>query len=136
MAPVYDNGNCLNSKWDDNKMKEVLSGNKNLEAEAFSARRCIFEFEGRKLNPYHLIERMEYAGCNDAVRRITSKFAEVLPEIEKMILEIPVLTDVQKRFYLAVMKERYGKVLKPTYHKIMSKKLRVERQTEFNAERR
>ena len=28
LAPFYDNGNCLNSKWDDEKMQVVLSNEK------------------------------------------------------------------------------------------------------------
>lgn len=111
LASVYDNGNCLNSKWDDEKMQAVLSNEKNMEAEAFSARRCIFELKDKKLNPYHLIQRMEYEGCNHAVRNITPKVAAALPKIEEMILGIPVLTEIQKKFYLAVMGERYEKVL-------------------------
>jgi len=101
LVPVYDNGNCLNSKWDDEKMQAVLSSGKNMETEAFLARRCIFELEGRKLNPYHLIEGMEYEGCNEAVGNITPKIAAALPDIEKMISGIPVLTGIQKKFYLA-----------------------------------
>lgn len=127
LAPVYDNGNCLNSKWDDEKMQMVLSNEINLETEAFSARRCIFELEGRKLNPYHLIERMEYEGCNNAVRTITPKVAAALPQIEKMILEIPVLTEIQKEFYLSVMRKRYEKVLEPAYHKTTRQEIEVER---------
>lgn len=128
LAPVYDNGNCLNSKWDDEKMQAVLSDEKRLAAESFSARRCIFELKGDRLNPYHLIERMKYDGCNEAVRNIAPKIATALPEIEKMILEIPVLTDTQKKFYLAVMEQRYEKVLKPTCQKIMVQQMAMERQ--------
>lgn len=128
LAPVYDNGNCLNSKWDDEKMQAVLSDEKRLAAESFSARRCIFELKGDRLNPYHLIERMKYDGCNEAVRNIAPKIATALPEIEKMILEIPVLTDTQKKFYLAVMEQRYEKVLKPTCQKIMGQQMTMERQ--------
>ncbi len=127
LAPFYDNGNCLNSKWDDKKMQAVLSIEKNMETEAFLARRCIFELEGRKLNPYHLIERMEYEDCNHAVRKITPKVATALPEIEEMIFGILVLTEIQKKFYLAVMGERYEKVLKPTCHKIMEQETEAER---------
>ena len=123
LAPVYDNGNCLNSKWDDEKMQMVLSDEKRLEAESFSARRCIFELESKKLNPYHLIERMKYEGCNEAVRNITPKISVVLPKIEKMILGIPVLTEVQKKFYLAVIEERYEKVFKPVCQKIMEQQM-------------
>ena len=53
IAPVYDNGNCLNCKWDEKKMLEVLSDEKRLETEAYRGRRCIFEFEGERVNPYH-----------------------------------------------------------------------------------
>lgn len=96
-----------------------MSDDKRLAAESVSARRCIFELEGKRLNPYHLIERMEYEGCNEAVRNITPKIATVLQDIEKMILRIPVLTEIQKKFYLAVMEERYEKVLKPVCQKVM-----------------
>lgn len=119
LAPIYDNGNCLNSKWDDEKMQAVLSDTKWLEAESFSARRCIFELKGKRLNPYHLIERMEYEGCNEAVGNVAPKIAQIMPKIEKLILGIPVLTEIQKKFYLALIKNRYEKVLEPVYQKVM-----------------
>ncbi len=106
LMPVYDNGNCLNSKWEDEKMRAVLSDEKRLTAESFSARRCIFELDGDRLNPYHLIVSLEFEGYNEAVRNITPKMAGALPEIEKMISGIPGLADKQKKF----MEERYEKV--------------------------
>lgn len=53
-----------------------------------------------------------------------------------MILGIPVLTEIQKKFYLAVMGERYEKVLKPTCHKIMEEEMEAERRAESREERR
>lgn len=88
------------------------------------------------MNPYHLIERMEYEGCNEAVRNITSKMAYALPEIEKMVLGIPVLTDIQKKFYLAVMGERYEKVFQPACRNIMGQQMAEERQPDVGQERR
>lgn len=41
------------------KVQTVLSDDKRLEGESFSARRCIFELEGKRLNPYHLITGQE-----------------------------------------------------------------------------
>lgn len=127
LAPVYDNGNCLNSKWDDEKMQEVLSDEKRLMAESYSARRCIFELAGNRLNPYHLIERMEYEGCNKAVKNITPKIAMALSDIENMVSDISVLSVTQKNFYLAVMKERYEKVFEPVYRKLMEQDADTER---------
>ena len=136
LAPIYDNGNCLNSKWDDEKMQAVLSDDKRLEAESFSARRCIFELEGRRLNPYHLIEKMEYEGCNEAVRNITPKMAQVMSKIKELILEIPVLTEIQKKFYLALIESRYEKVLKPVCQKVIEQQMVEDRQSETGKERR
>lgn len=136
LAPVYDNGNCLNSKWDDEKMQAVLSDEKRLMAESYSARRCIFELEGNRLNPYHLIERMEYDGCNEAVRNVTPKIAMALPEIEKMVSGIPVLTGTQKKFYLAVMEERYEQVFQPVCCKIMGQEMAAGIRAEHEEERR
>ncbi len=136
LAPVYDNGNCLNSKWDDDKMQAVLSDEKRLKAESFSARRCIFELEGNRLNPYHLIERMEYEECNEAVRNITPKLVLALPEIEKMVSEIPVLTDTQKKFYLTVMEERYEKVFQPVCREIIGQQIVADRHSADGKERR
>lgn len=136
LAPVYDNGNCLNCKWDDKKMQSVLFDEKNLEIESFSARRCIFELEGKKLNPYHLIERMEYEDCNEAVRNITPEIGKKMPEIERLISEIPVLSEVQKKFYLAVMGERYEKVLKPVCQRIMGQQMAAERQSDITDEKK
>ena len=65
IAPVYDNGNCLNNKWDDEKMRLVMNDVAKMEAEAYKARRCIYELQGRRVNPYQIIANMEYQECSD-----------------------------------------------------------------------
>lgn len=119
IAPVYDNGNCLNNKWDDEKMKVVLEDAKMLEAEAYKARRCIFELKGRKVNPYQIIEGMEYLECSEAVRKLIPRLGCAMDKIESMIDEIPVLTEVQKRFFNELIKFRYENVLLPVYEKLL-----------------
>ena len=79
---------------------------------------------------------MEYKGCNEALRDITPKIAIVLPEIEKMILGIPVLTEIQKKFYLTLIENRYEKVLKPVCQKVMGQQMSEDRQTNAGKERR
>lgn len=37
-------------------MLEVLSDERKLETESYKGRRCIFELEGKKINPYHVME--------------------------------------------------------------------------------
>lgn len=118
IAPVYDNGNCLNCKWDEEKMLEVLLDEKKLETESYKGRRCIFEQKGKKINPYHVMQSMVYPECTEAVKRIVPVIGEALPGICGLIWDIPVLSDVQRKFYCAVMQCRYDKVFLPLYQSI------------------
>ncbi len=122
IAPVYDNGNCLNCKWDEEKMLEVLSDENKLEVESYKGRRCIFELEGKKINPYHIMESMRYRECTEAVERLAPVMGDILPEIRKMIREIPVISEIQKDFYYRIMECRCNKVFLPLYRKIASEK--------------
>lgn len=38
ITPIYDNGNCLNCKWDEEKMQDVLLDEKALQIEAYRGR--------------------------------------------------------------------------------------------------
>ncbi len=111
IAPVYDNGNCLNSKWDDEKMRIVMNDPDKMEAEAYKARRCIFELHGKRVNPYHIIESREYPECSEAVYRLTPQIGNNMDRIQAMINEIPILSEIQKRFFISIIEYRYEKVL-------------------------
>lgn len=43
-------------------------------------------------------------------------------KIRKLIWDIPVLSDVQKKFYDVVMERRYKKVFLPLYRKMVEKR--------------
>jgi len=124
MAPVYDNGNCLNSKWDDEKMQIVMNDAVKMEAEAYKARRCIYELRGKRVNPYYIMESMEYQGCSDAVCRLVPKIGSCKGRIRAMIEEMPVLSEIQKQFFIEIMEYRYEKVLSPVCRKIMERELK------------
>lgn len=76
LAPVFDNGNCLNDKWDEEKMTTILESEKLKEIESFKGRRCIFELQSKKINPYYFIQSMKSEYCNAAVERV------VVPRID------------------------------------------------------
>ena len=120
IAPVYDNGNCLNSKWDDEKMQIVMDDVDKMEAEAYKARRCIYELQGKKINPYHIIESMKYQECSDVVRKLTPKIESSMSRIRIMIEEIPVLSEIQKHFFTLIIQKRYENVLLPIYQILTS----------------
>ncbi|MFI3212298.1 MAG: CtkA family protein [Eubacteriales bacterium] len=118
IAPVYDNGNCLNCKWDDDKMQVVLNDEKLLKAEAFTARRCIFEINGKKINPYHLIQEMKYEGCNEELVRLVPNMRSEINRVYEMICSISVLSKKQKEFYSNIIRKRFEEVIIPVYEKL------------------
>ncbi len=130
LAPVYDNGNCLNCKWDDTKMQRVLEDENALETEVYKGRRCIFEIEGKMINPYHLIQKMEYAGCSEAVKRIVPKLSGCLDDISAFIAAIPVLSETQKKFFNKIIGKRYELVLAPALKCIMEQEISKTNQPE------
>lgn len=125
--PDRNNSNCLNCKWDGEKMLEVLSDERKLETESYKGRRCIFELEGKKINPYHVMESMDYSECTEAVKRLVLVIGDSLSKIRELIWDIPILSEVQKKFYQAVMECRYDKVFLPLYKKI------IERESTYKA---
>lgn len=100
MAPVYDNGKCLNDKWDGDNMKQFLSGKLLFEAEVC----CHTGKNGKKINSFHLMANGKYTGCTNALARFASRIN--LGQIFKMIEEIPVLTDIQIKYYEEILKAR------------------------------
>lgn len=122
LAPVYDNGNCFNCKWDDAKMEQVISDARTVQAEAFSGRRCIFELNGKKVNPYQMIEKREYATCDEALEKLMPAMHVKLGEIQEMIDDIPVISEVQKKFYKVMLQTRLDKVFMPVYQEILAER--------------
>lgn len=118
IAPVYDNGNCLNNKWDDEKMQTVMNSADKMKAEAYKARRCIFELHKKRINPYHIIQSMEYQECSNAICRLAPRIGSNLNKIYAMIQEIPIISEIQKQFFSSIIEYRYKNVILPTYEKI------------------
>lgn len=125
MAPVYDNGKCLNDKWDEDKMKRFLSDKSLFETEVYKGKVCYHTGKnGKKINPFHLISSDKYTDCTKALVRVVSRID--LDQIFKMVEEIPVLTDVQVRYYEEILKAR------ARYLASLSEKLQDNRAKEMN----
>lgn len=103
-------------------MQIVMSDVVKMEAEAYKARRCIFELQGRRVNPYYIMEGMKYQECSDAIRRLAPRIGDCMKKIRAMIKEIPILSEVQKQFFTLIIEYRYEKVLLPVYQKIIQRK--------------
>ena len=92
-------------------MRIVMNDADKMEAEAYKARRCIFELHGKRINPYHIIQSGEYPECLEAVYRLTPSIGNSMNIIQEMIRDIPILSEVQKKFFTSIVEYRYEKVL-------------------------
>lgn len=116
LAPIYDNGNCLNNKWDDNKMLKFLNDEKLLRAEAYTGKQFFFtDADGKKLNYFKVIEAGRYAKCTEAL-------AQLLPvmngmDFETLIDSVDLLTEIQNIFYKTLIRMRI-KELNRIYEKL------------------
>lgn len=128
MTPIYDNGNCLNNKWNDSQMTKVITDEAELKKEAYNGRLCFHSINGKKINPYHYIMKMENPDCNKAVERIypsidLGKINDIIEDVHNAEL----ISDTAAKFYRTIMYERYTKVLEPAYNKIIEKNIAEER---------
>ena len=81
--------------------------------------------QGKRINPYHVIEDMEYPKCSEAILRLTPKIGGCMNKIREMIEEIPTLSEIQKQFFILIIEHRYEKVFLPVYEKLMEKEFGI-----------
>lgn len=132
MTPIYDNGNCLNNKWNDSQMVKVITDETELKKEAYNGRLCFHSINGKKINPYHYIMKMENEDCNKAVERIfpsidLGKINDIIEDVHNAGL----ISDIAAKFYRIIMYERYTKVLESVYGKIKEMNVDKERTEQY-----
>ena len=125
LAPVYDNGNSFNNKWDSEKMQKVMQSPEMLKSEVSEGKTCVFTMKNKRINPYHLNAEMKYKDCNEALCRLMPKILSELQNIEQFINDIPetyenfsVISKIQKTFFLELLKKRTENVFLPVYNKL------------------
>lgn len=108
IAPVYDNGGCLNPTWDDSKMELWLSDTEKMEVLAFKANTCCFKHNDKPINPFQLIESSTYPVLTEVLR---NAMQTPFNKIEKVVNDCEVLSGTQRKFFLTLLKYRYDKLI-------------------------
>ena len=118
LAPVYDNGNCLYDKWDEKKIKMFLENSEEEKRNMAFSIPSIFSENDKKIYPINYIMSRKNKECDDAVLRIVHKLEESQNEIESFINGISSLNEDFRKFYIAILHQRYSKALLPTFKEI------------------
>ncbi|RKI43140.1 CtkA family protein [bacterium D16-51] len=111
LAPVYDNGNCLNDKWDDEKLSKFMDDRQLLLNEAYKGKVCFFtNRKNKKINPFQYIESGKNCECNNALNDIVKSINREWHSICALIDGIDVISDVRKEFCRKILKIRKEKL--------------------------
>lgn len=122
LAPVYDNGNSFNNKWDDTKIHDVLLDEKMMEIEGYKGRRCIFENQGKRINPYHYVAKTEEPLCLKELMKIVPLIQTKECFINNLVDELPnkCANSERKQFFKQILQIRMEKVLIPAYERAIA----------------
>ena len=135
LAPVYDNGAGFFSKHDTNKIKKILSDEERFN-QIVENGRTPYIYDGKKIDSSTVIKKLSLEKGENVTENTDLKKAVLrnIPKIElnkifKLIDEIPekekgikVMSDLEKNFYKKFLKERYEKILLPSYERIVNSK--------------
>lgn len=125
LAPVFDNGNSFFNKRSIAQMEKRMNvmGTKDMIEDAVLTPKCAYKYtgldnEGHKINPFFYIAKQENKDCNAAVVRFVNnidmkKIEDIINSIPETAGNLSVMPQIQKEFYLKLMRIRYDEVLNP-----------------------
>ena len=125
LVPVFDNGAAFYNKSDDTKLEELCNDTVKFEQVAYHSCISIFNENSKHINPLKYIESMKNKDCNDALIRVFKRIDfnvinKIFNEVPEEYDGITILSEIQKNFYLKVLKYRYEKVFLPIYNKLIN----------------
>ncbi|MBQ7145194.1 MAG: HipA domain-containing protein [Lachnospiraceae bacterium] len=109
LAPVYDCGSCLYPQADDKIMEQVLTDRAQMDKRIFDIPLSAINIDGKKIRYFDFISSLQYDGCNQALGRILPRID--MERIREIVENTPFVSNLQKRFYLAMLNERKTRIL-------------------------
>ena len=114
LAPVFDNGSCLFPNLaDEAEMKETMESEEETDKRIYRFPTSQVKLNGKKSSYFEVIHSLQFEECNDALRYIMSQLD--MSEVEKLIEETPLISEIQKAFYKHILTARYNKILLSSY---------------------
>lgn len=109
IAPIYDCGSCLYPQASEETMSVILSSKEELHARIFVFPTSAILSDGKKINYFDFISSLQNNDCNNALKRIAPKIDMTV--IEKMINDISCISELQKEFYITMLRQRKALII-------------------------
>ena len=109
IAPIYDCGSCLYPQMDVAGMEHVLNNEAEIDQRIYVFPTSAILENGKKISYFDYISSLKNKDCNRALKRIEERIN--MGDINRLIDEIPAVTEIQKDFYKVMISERKTKIL-------------------------
>lgn len=124
ISPVFDNGASFFNKSNDEKLSTIYSDDFRFKQSVYDSSISIYQINGKRINPLKYIESMKNVDCNKAVLRVVpkiniEKISNIFNELPEEFNGLPVLSKMQKTYYLKSIEYKYNNVLMPIYNKLL-----------------
>ena len=116
LAPIYDCGSCLFPQADDEIMRKTLDDPAELEIRIFERPFSGIKTNGQKIQYFKFISSLENKDCNKALKRILPRID--MNKIDKIVDKTPFISDLQRKFYKTLLRERKERILDFSYQKL------------------
>ena len=125
LAPVYDCGSSLFPQVDEKMMEMIMNDPDEKRARVYDYPTSSIREDGKRINYYRFITSLKDKDCNAALKRIVPKIN--LKDIFALVVYTPFISDIQKKFYKTMIKERYDRIIEPSLRKIRKRERQQER---------
>ena len=111
-------GSCLYPQISDEAIPGILSNEKEIEKRVFMFPTACLEINGEKIRYHEYINSLKNDDCTKALLRVYPVIDFVV--MDRIIEQTDGLSEVRKKFYKTMLRERYDKILAPAYLKAKS----------------
>lgn len=127
VSPVFDNGASFYNKASDDKLLSIFNDDVKFRQVVYDSSVSIYRINDKLINPLKYIEKMENEDCNSAILRMVpkidiDKIRRMFDELPEEYNGLPVLSKVQKEYYIKTLEYRYYNVFIPVYDKLLKKR--------------
>lgn len=119
LAPVFDCGSSLYPQADEALMRKILSDKNELNHRIFDIPLSAVTYNGKKINYFKFLSGCEFADCNKALKRISSRID--MNKIYEIIDTTPTITELQKEFYKTMLTARKERIIDFSLNKLKEK---------------